>query len=178
MGVSLGVPFAGLRRGAVTVSGRIEDPAEVLGPLPGDMSGLEVDLEVRGSARDGVRVTGRLRGAVRSECRRCLEPLEILVEARLDAWFRPAPEVTPGEDGVWPFEADAAEVDLTPAIREEVWLAVPEYPVCDDTCAGLCPRCGADLGEEECACPEPEPDPRWAALRGLEKGAAPPEDAR
>lgn len=172
MGFSLGVPFASLRRGPVAVSGRIEDPAAVLGPLPGEVTALEVDLDVRGRVRDGVRATGTIRGAVRSECRRCLEPLDVPVAADLDAWFRLADEVTPEEDGVWPFEADAAEVDLTPAIREEVWLAVPGYPVCHESCAGLCPRCGAKLREEECTCPGPEPDPRWAALRELREGSA------
>ena len=163
----MSVPFAGLRRGPVAVHGRLEDPATALGPLPGDVGELELDLDVRGGVRDGVRATGTVRTTVRSECRRCLEPLEVPVSADIDAWFRLEEEVTPGEDGVWPFEADAAEVDLTPLIREEVWLAVPGYPVCDESCAGLCPQCGANLRREECTCPEPGPDPRWAALRAL-----------
>jgi len=167
MSVSLEVPFAGLRRGPVTLRGRLEDPVEVLGDLPGDVTSLDLDLEVRGDARSGVRARGTVRGIAHCECRRCLEQVDLAIDARLDAWFRQASEVTPGEDGVWAFEPDAAEVDLSPAVREEVWLAVPEYPVCDEACVGLCPRCGANLREEECTCPEPEPDPRWEALRML-----------
>lgn len=167
MSLSLGVPFASLRRGPVTLRGRLEDPVETLGDLPGDVAELDLDLEVRGDVRSGVRATGTIRGMTRCACRRCLEPVDVSIDVRLDAWFRLASEVTPGEDGVWPFEADSAEVDLAPAVREEVWLAVPEYPVCDESCAGLCPHCGAKLGIEPCTCPEPGPDPRWEALRAL-----------
>jgi uncharacterized protein len=76
--------------------------------------------------------------------------------------------VTPGEDGVWPYAANAGEIDLTPALREDLLLAIEGYPVCQDACAGLCPSCGARLGEEDCSCPPPDPDPRWAALMGRE----------
>jgi uncharacterized protein len=40
-------------------------------------------------------------------------------------------------------------------------------PLCREDCRGLCPRCGADLNEGECAC-EPGPvDNRWAGLAQL-----------
>jgi uncharacterized protein len=46
-------------------------------------------------------------------------------------------------------------------------LAMPFAPLCGPDCLGLCERCGGDRNLGECAC-EPEPDPRWEGLAGLE----------
>ena len=61
------------------------------------------------------------------------------------------------DPGVYRLAEPVTQVDLTAAIREEVGLAVPTYALCREACAGLCPRCGADLNEGPCACgPAPE----------------------
>jgi uncharacterized protein len=59
------------------------------------------------------------------------------------------------------------ELDLEQVAAEQILLALPMRVVCRDDCAGLCPTCGANRNlEGACSC-EPEPDPRWAALRNL-----------
>lgn len=60
-------------------------------------------------------------------------------------------------------------VDLTEDIRESILLAFPSYPVCRDSCKGLCAQCGANLNEETCNCKPPE-DMRWGDLDRLELG--------
>src|SRR5574341_1254798 len=62
--------------------------------------------------------------------------------------------------------ADAVAVDLRPAVREELILAVPRFVECRADCRGLCPRCGKDLNAGPCGCP-PATDLRWAALASL-----------
>ena len=58
-------------------------------------------------------------------------------------------------------------IDLLELAREQIILSLPEKPLCDEECKGLCTSCGADLNEETCTC-EPEPaDPRMAVLAGL-----------
>jgi len=42
--------------------------------------------------------------------------------------------------------------NLGPVLREEMVLAVPSLVLCRETCAGLCPRCGADLNQGPCGC--------------------------
>ena len=59
------------------------------------------------------------------------------------------------------------ELDLGPAVREHVLLAVPQFVICDEACRGFCPRCGTNLNEASCDCVVEEEDPRWAALRRL-----------
>ena len=47
---------------------------------------------------------------------------------------------------------DGLTIDLLPTVWEEVVLAAPIKVLCRDDCAGLCPKCGADLNREACAC--------------------------
>lgn len=58
-------------------------------------------------------------------------------------------------------------VDLTEEVREAIILALPRYPVCRETCRGLCMTCGADLNKKACSCREAGRDDRWAALEAL-----------
>jgi uncharacterized protein len=58
-------------------------------------------------------------------------------------------------------------IDLDPIVREQVVLALPGYPVCQDSCRGLCTVCGANLNERECGCDRHVPDPRWAGLKDV-----------
>ena len=58
-------------------------------------------------------------------------------------------------------------IDLAPALREQILLAVPPSPLCDEACKGLCPQCGKDLNQGDCGCERTSIDPRWAALERL-----------
>ena len=165
--VALTVSFGTLHKGPVHARWRLEASLEALGRFPVDIGSVDIQLEVRGGPREGVRAVGRVVATATFECRRCLEHISAPIRADVDAWFRAERDVTPGEDGVWPYGTRAADIDLAPMIREELLLAIPSYPVCEDTCAGLCPSCGARLGEEACSCPPPESDPRWSALTRL-----------
>ncbi len=59
-------------------------------------------------------------------------------------------------------------IDLAPALREQILLAVPPSPLCDEACKGLCPACGKDLNAGDCGCPKTTLDPRWAALKSIQ----------
>ena len=94
------------------------------------------------------------------------QPLEFL-------WWPSPPEAgDPGaqDNGeVRLLEPNAAEIDVGEALREELVLTAPAYVVCSEECRGLCPHCGMNLNETTCECATDEPDPRWDALRALNK---------
>lgn len=127
---------------------------------------LEVDAVLTGDR--GVHVIGVLRATVVQACRRCLKNVETPVEVELDLLFDPGVQKEEEQGQVYALEAEAATLDLQPALREQLLLEVPPYPLCREDCKGLCPRCGADLNEETCDCVLEEPDPRWDALRELQ----------
>ena len=62
---------------------------------------------------------------------------------------------------------EGEEVDLGPLIREQVLLALPTRPLCQEDCRGLCPQCGVNLNHTECDCRIEKFDPRLEALRSL-----------
>lgn len=100
---------------------------------------------------------GRISAMVGTECRRCLVPLELPIESEVKVVFTPDPDAA-DDPGVYPLEATGTEVDLAPAVREELLLAAPAFVSCREECAGLCQRCGADLNSGPCACaPAAEP---------------------
>jgi uncharacterized protein len=73
------------------------------------------------------------------------------VTTDVDALFTADPDLQ-DDPNVYPLEEPVAHVDLSPAVREELALAAPAYPVCREDCAGLCPTCGADLNQGPCQC--------------------------
>ena len=121
----------------------------------------------------GVHVTGVVEATVVLGCRRCLEDIRHPMEVALDLIFDPGIEKEGEEEQVYLLEAEANELDLAPAIREQLLLDVPPYPLCREDCRGLCPKCGVDRNEESCDCTLREPDPRWDALRDLREEMQP-----
>ncbi len=61
----------------------------------------------------------------------------------------------------------AEEVDITEDLREAILLNLPRFPLCDEECKGLCPRCGKDLNEGPCGCSEGKKHGAWDALDNL-----------
>ncbi|MEV5438127.1 YceD family protein [Streptomyces sp. NPDC052682] len=139
--------------------------------------GAPVELELRlESVMEGVLVTGTARAAAEGECVRCLEPLQLDVEADFQEMFsypdaddRGRPKAEPADDA----EEDEDRLfiedglfDLEPVLRDAVVLALPMQPVCQEDCPGLCAECGARLADD----PDHHHDAvdiRWAALQGF-----------
>jgi uncharacterized protein len=132
--------------------------------------GFELDGPPRVSIRaeesqDGrVRISGTLAVRLGETCSRCLTVVERERSIPID--FRFEPELDPWDEGpgVYALEANQEELDAGPALREELLLALPDYPLCRLDCRGLCPQCGTDLNQGDCDCVEVTGDPRWEAL--------------
>ena len=154
------------QKGAVQTQGELrqDDPA---------FEGLDVSL------KEPVVVGGRLQAisdgrfywqgtattVIQSECRRCLTPVSTPLSLEIGALFTQDPEAVDDPDS-YAVAPDATEVDVTPAVREELLLAAPRYAVCREDCRGLCPQCGKDLNSGPCGC-APTTDARWQPLKAL-----------
>ena len=130
---------------------------------------LELDLSMT-SVSEGVYVNGVVRGAVEGECGRCLREIRRSYDfsiAELFAYADSTTEETTDEDEVGRMQGDL--IDLEPAVRDAVVLALPTNPLCRPDCPGLCPDCGVHLDELPADHSHELDDPRWAALRNLSK---------
>jgi uncharacterized protein len=144
---------------------------DVIGVPEGDPIQFDLRLE---SVVEGVLVTGTASGRLVGECARCLVDIEDEFLADVQELY-----VYPESDAE-PDEASRMEgdlIDLEPALRDQVVLALPFQPLCTDDCPGLCPECGVRLVEEPGHQHEDGVDPRWSTLTGLlQQDEALPQD--
>ena len=128
---------------------------------------IRVTADVQRSGLDTV-VRGEARTTARLGCRRCLVPVELPVVAPLTLVYREDMDPAEAEAAeVYAVPPRATEVDLEPAVREHLLLAVPQYALCHEGCRGLCAQCGANRNETDCGCSTTVEDERWAPLKRL-----------
>ena len=134
---------------------------------------VELSMDVEKAGAGVFRVHGRATTRLMLECGRCLDEMEVPVDARFE--LRYVPQVQNAGDA----EREIAEDDLTTAfyregaldvvdmLREQFQLALPMKPLCAESCRGLCPECGANLNRTKCGCEPKWEDPRLAPLKAL-----------
>jgi uncharacterized protein len=133
-------------------------------------AGADLALDLRFEAvSEGVLVTGSAVAPLTGECARCLDPLTSTIEVGFQELYRYLPD--PGEDADDGEERflDGDHLDLEPAFRDAVVLALPLSPLCRDDCPGLCTECGARLAEVGPGHGHGDKvDPRWGLLAKLD----------
>lgn len=123
--------------------------SEFVTPLGGMV--YAVKAEIIGSE---LLVRGSVRQRLTCVCSRCGESFETEVAD---------PDLIHSQE----INATTDFVDLTGELREAIILALPGYPVCRETCQGLCMACGANLNDGECRCRENSGESPWAALESF-----------
>ncbi|MGO8678607.1 MAG: YceD family protein [Limisphaerales bacterium] len=121
---------------------------------------LDYALDVQ-KLEGGLLAQGRLHVMLACECVRCLKPFDLPLE--LKAWTCHLP--LEGDDRV---EVVNDCVDLTPYLREDILLEIPQHPLCDPECRGL-PRMrvGSPAPAERPGGPEAAGASVWAELNKL-----------
>ena len=116
--------------------------------------------------------SGSLCAEVTGTCARCAE--DFSVASNRDFRFILAPKSVGNLNGKDLVAEDlefslyeGEEVDVSPLIREQLLLALPTRPLCQEGCRGLCPQCGVNLNLTSCTCSAEKLDPRFEALRAI-----------
>lgn len=153
--------------------------AEMIGAREG--SPLVVDAELT-SLDNGVLVRGRADVHLTGQCVRCLRDLEEDTAVSFDELYF-TPEAASAQAAEGDEEADElfilgeSTLDLEPALRDALVLALPFQPLCREDCAGLCPQCGERLDDLPADHHHEQLDPRWSALASLLDGGTDAETA-
>jgi uncharacterized protein len=149
--------------------------------------GADVALDVRFEAvSEGVLATGTATAPLAGECARCLAPLTSSVTASFQELYLYTDKHDKHDKHDEHEEQDDDEryldgdlLNLEPAFRDAVVLALPISPLCREDCPGLCVECGVPLAD---AGPghrhEDAADPRWAVLKQLGDQATDQPDRR
>ena len=166
---------------ALTQTRTVPAPEDLRLELIGVPVGADVALEVRFEAvSEGVLATGTAVAPLAGECARCLTPMTSSVTASFQELYLYADgrhdkhdrhdkyddSDEQGDEELYHLNGDL--LDLEPAFRDAVVLALPMSPLCREDCPGLCAECGLPLadagpGHQHGAAT----DPRWAALGQL-----------
>src|ERR1700728_221852 len=122
-----------------------------------------------GEVKDERRTASAAVAPLTGECARCLDPLTSTIEVSFQELYRYLPDPDESEDDGEERFLDGDFLDLEPAFRDAVVLALPLSPLCRDDCPGLCAECGAKLADVG---PDhghgDKVDPRWGLLAKLE----------
>ena len=134
-----------------------------------DDIGIELDFFRTGTT---AVVRGSIATTLLLRCVRCLEDFNHPLTAAFHYSLCPAEETDlPPEMEIHREDFDVyyyggTVIDLAPLIIEQIVLHVPSYPLCQDSCGGICQRCGANLNHAPCHCDQDEgPVSRFAALK-------------
>jgi len=127
----------------------------------------------RRNPAEGACLAGRLEGELRLRCCRCLEPFDrslgsefrLTLRSEAPAVEDPDHHVDTSETGF--LEIEDGKIELETVAAEQVYLNLPQKPLCRTTCAGLCPTCGINRNRLECECREETLDPRLQALQQI-----------
>jgi len=142
---------------------------------------IEVDMRLE-SVTEGVLLSAEIYAIAKGECIRCLDPVEIVVERKIQELYRyePTPEKagkrgrnTRAEeeidldetDELW---LDGNTLDLEAPLRDAIVLDLPVNPLCAQDCLGLCPDCGEKWETLPDSHVHEAVDARWAGLAGLD----------
>jgi len=138
---------------------------------------IEVDARLE-SVTEGILLSADVYAVAKGECIRCLDPVEIVIERKIQELYNYEPTNERGKKKKHEPEIDDLDIedelmmqgqimDLETPIRDAVVLSLPINPLCDQDCLGLCPECGekwAGLAQDHA---HETIDARWAGLKGL-----------
>ncbi len=160
-------PIGTTRQDAFATRRLVLEPGHVVTDVHGDARFMRTNRGILANVTAGMKET--------LSCARCLVDVPVEVVCRFEEEFLPVIDVTTGspvsfEDEPEAFRIDEHHVlDFAEALRQYALMVEPMAPLCRESCAGLCPRCGRNRNEQSCDCEQPT-DPRWAALTALSEG--------
>ena len=99
-------------------------------------------------------------------CDRCGMPVARKHTVAVDKSLAPSIE---GEESETILLVPDMKFDLSEFLYSEVIVNLPMKHLCSEDCKGICFKCGKNLNEGNCDCPQKEIDPRLAVLAELLK---------
>jgi uncharacterized protein len=158
---------------------------------------IEVDARLE-SVTEGILLSADVYAVAKGECIRCLDPVEIVIDRKIQELYRYQPTDDKGrktrqsdkgrnsnrngnrKDDEVEGDLDEADVlyiegeqaNLEIPILDAIILSLPVNPLCDEECLGLCPDCGEKWENLPDDHSHGAVDIRWAGLENLDLGSA------
>lgn len=134
---------------APLVATEAETPPVLLSPLIGKLHLTRT--------KTWLSLQGDFQVEVEIPCDRCLVPSPVVLIGEVTEKLElvaPGQKAEGDEELDGTLEVKGGQVNLSGLMAEMFWLAWPFRHICRPDCAGICPRCGADLNVGPCGCPK------------------------
>lgn len=163
--------------GPQTYRGTYElSPAELKRDEVKEPGNVTIETNVRKGDAEGEYVAdGTASFTADLECSRCVEAFPFANTSTFHVRFRPRPQVSVEGEEIEITDKEELDVEfyanrtipLRDLALEQVQLSIPMKPLCEESCLGLCPQCGANRSREKCSCETSITDDRWGALKDI-----------
>lgn len=144
----------------------------------GDVIELDARLE---SVTQGVLVSAEIYAIAHGECIRCLDPVEVIVDRKIQELYRYEPTNEKGRkkrrededvdlEGEDELQMEGDLMNLEIPIIDAIILTLPVNPLCSEECLGLCQGCGekwVNLPQDHI---HEVIDARWSGLDSVDFG--------
>jgi uncharacterized protein len=157
----------------------IEAPVRIGVPLIGIPEGDIIEADVRlESVTEGVLLSAEIYAVALGECIRCLDPVEQVIDRKIQELYRYEPTNEKGRkkrredenvnlDAEDELQMEGDQMNLELPIIDAIILALSVNPLCDEECMGLCPDCGEKWESLPDDHRHEVVDARWSGLASL-----------
>ena len=122
-----------------------------------------------------ISVAGRFKVPARLSCSRCLAFFETALSRQFEIIYiqqatgadnlKAEAEIELNREDLNAIFFQGEEIDLRPAVEEQVVMGLPMKSLCRVTCRGICVHCGSDLNRGDCGCRKEPLGSSFAALK-------------
>jgi len=122
---------------------------------------IRIQVEIFRTGRD-VFIRGLTTTTIEMNCIRCLGNFDFPLKAEFRYALSPSddkalsPEMEINGEDLYLLYYQGDSIDIAPLIREQILLNIPSYPLCRESCKGICPQCGSNLNQNPCQCDKQE----------------------
>ncbi|HOM01255.1 MAG TPA: DUF177 domain-containing protein [Acetivibrio sp.] len=113
-----------------------------------------------------IKLDGELWADYRAKCSRCLGDIDSKIHIAVKEDFIEEGSDKDEEDY---YTYQGKFIELEKVMIDNIILNLPVKQVCDEACKGYCPKCGADLNNNECKCVNEDIDPRLEVFKNFFK---------
>ena len=122
------------------------------------LDGITIQVDVFRMGKE-FSARGVISTALTLPCVRCLDDFAYPLEAQFHYTLCPSAsgeslpemEVRRGDLDVVYYNK-GTDLDLVPLLVEQIFVTIPTYPLCGETCKGICQQCGENLNNRSCQC--------------------------
>ncbi len=133
---------------------------------------LQSEAKIR-KAGQLILIKGNLQTILRLQCVRCLKDFSHPLQAAFDLALHPlkgtqfSDEMELSRKDMELSFFEGGEIHLSEIACEQIFLEIPLKPLCEETCKGLCPKCGRNLNLSLCDCVKEELESGFSVLQKL-----------